>query len=177
VGGAAEFLAVYAPQAGEVVRWGELRFRVASYLGEHLPPLELISSVRAVVLRDDGVLVVRDPEAVHILPGGRREPGETMLETLRREVLEETGWSMDEPALLGVRHFHHLQPEPAGYAHPYPDFFQAVYTAEADGFHPARREADGYELGSGFRPLAAVRRLNLPPNERLFLRAALARRG
>jgi 8-oxo-dGTP pyrophosphatase MutT (NUDIX family) len=176
MGAAAEFLAAHAAQAEEVVRWGELRFRVASYLGERLPPLELISSVRAVVLRDEGVLVVRDPGAVHILPGGRREPGETLLETLRREVLEETGWTLDEPKLLGVRHFRHLQPKPAGYAHPYPDFFQAVYTADADGFHPARRETDGFELGSGFRPLAEVWRLELPPNERLFLSAALARR-
>ncbi len=119
--------------------------------------------------------MVRDPVALHILPGGRREPGETLHQTLRREVLEETGWGLEEPSLLGVRHFRHLQPKPPRYAQPYPDFFQAVYVAHAGGFDPDAREADGYELGAGFRSLAEVRRLALPPNERVFLRAALER--
>jgi ADP-ribose pyrophosphatase YjhB (NUDIX family) len=174
MGAAAEFLASLAARAEEEVRWGELRFHVASYLGEHLPPLEFITSARAVVLREDSVLVVRDPTAEHILPGGRREAGETLRQTLQREVLEETGWALGEPRLLGFKHFRHLQPKPAGYAHPYPDFFQAVYVAEARGFDPGAREADGYELGAGFRPLVEVERLSLPPNERVFLRAALA---
>jgi ADP-ribose pyrophosphatase YjhB (NUDIX family) len=173
--GAAEFLASLAARAEEEdVRWGELRFHVTSYLGGRLPPLELITSARAVVLREDSVLVVRDPTAEHILPGGRREAGETLRQTIQREVLEETGWALGEPRLLGFKHFRHLQPKPAGYAHPYPDFFQAVYVAEARGFDPGARETDGYELDAGFRPLAEVERLGLPPNERVFPRAALA---
>jgi len=177
MGALAEFLSAQVARVEEDVRWGQLRFRVGSYLGERLPPLELITSARAVVLREGSVLVVQDPTAVHILPGGRREAGETLHQTLQREVLEETGWALDEPTLLGFKHFRHLQPEPAGYAHPYPDFFQAVYVALARSYDPGARETDGYELGAGFRSLADVRRLDLPPNEQIFLRAALAWRA
>ena len=48
-----------------------------------------------------------------------------------------------------------------------------VYVAHAHSFHPEARELDGYELAAAFQPLANVRRLPLPPSERLFLHAAL----
>jgi ADP-ribose pyrophosphatase YjhB (NUDIX family) len=167
----AEFLAAYDPQAHEDGRWGTLRFHLASYLCPRLPPLELITSARAVMLHARQVMVVRDPGSVHILPGGRRQAGESLEQTLRRELLEETGWAIGEPHLLGVRHFHPQSRTPA--AQPYPDFFQVVFVARAQSFHPEARECGGYELGAAFQPLADVRRLPLPPNERLFLHAAL----
>jgi ADP-ribose pyrophosphatase YjhB (NUDIX family) len=58
-------------------------------------------------------MVVRDPGSVHILPGGRRRGGESLEQTLRRELLEETGWTINQPQLLGVRHFHQFGPTPA----------------------------------------------------------------
>jgi ADP-ribose pyrophosphatase YjhB (NUDIX family) len=169
----AEFLSAHVAQAEEDYRWGELRLHVTSYLGRDLPPLELITSARAVVLAADGVLVVRDPTGIHILPGGRRQAGETLEQTARREVLEETGWVIDPPKLLGVKHFRHLSPKPAGYHYLYPDFFQVVYGARAQRFDPGRRETDGYELGAEFQPTAEVQRLPLYPSERVFLTAAL----
>jgi 8-oxo-dGTP pyrophosphatase MutT (NUDIX family) len=173
-GSAAEFLSARVPQAQEAYRWGELRLRVRSYLCRELPPSELITSARAVVLAAGGVLVVRDPTGVHILPGGRRQAGETLEQTARREVLEETGWVIDPPRLLGVKHFRHLGPKPAGYRHLYPEFFQVVYGARAHRFDPGGRETDGYELGAAFQPTAEVQRLPLYPSERLFMAAALA---
>lgn len=172
-GSPAEFLSAHVVRAEEDYRWGELRLHVTSYLCRDLPPPELITSARAVVLRADGVLVVRDPVSVHILPGGRRQPGETLEQTVRREVLEETGWVIDPPRLLGVKHFHHLSPKPAGYRYLYPNFFQVVYSAQAHRFDPGGRETDGYELGAEFRPTAEVQRLPLYPSERVFLTAAL----
>lgn len=82
--------------AEESVAWGEdhsLKMRLTSHFCQDLPPLDLITSVRAIVLRDQHeILVVDEPGGVsHILPGGRREPGELLEQTLRREVLEETG--------------------------------------------------------------------------------------
>jgi ADP-ribose pyrophosphatase YjhB (NUDIX family) len=166
-------LSAHAVQAEEDYRWGELRLHVTSLLSRDLPPLELITSARAVVVGPGGLLVVRDPTSVHILPGGRRQPGETLEQTVRREVLEETGWAIDPPTLLGVKHFRHLTPQPSDYPYPYPHFFQVVYTAQAHRFDPGGREKDGYELGAEFRPIAEVQRLRLLPSERVFLAAAL----
>jgi 8-oxo-dGTP pyrophosphatase MutT (NUDIX family) len=117
-------------------------------------------------------MVVRDPVSVHILPGGRREPGETLLQTLEREVLEETGWTIRDARLLGLVHFQHLTPRPAGHRYPYPDFLHVVYVATADRYDAQRREVDGYELESGFQPPAVVAALPLSQGERVFLRAA-----
>jgi ADP-ribose pyrophosphatase YjhB (NUDIX family) len=172
-GSPAEFLSAHVVQADEDYRWGELRLHVTSYLCRDLPPPGLITSARAVVLGADGVLMVRDPTGVHILPGGRRQARETLEQTVRRGVLEETGWVIDPPRLLGAKHFRHLSPKPAGYRYLYPDFFQVVYSAQAHRFEPGGRETDGYELDAEFQPIAQVQRLPLYPSERVFLTAAL----
>ncbi len=169
-----DFLSALVPHARHEARWGELRLRVTTYLCERLPPLELITSARAVVLRQDHVLVVRDPSGLHILPGGRREPGEALEQVVHREVLEETGWAVNALRLLGLLHFRHRSPKPVGYAYPYPEFFQAVYRANATGFHPHACQRDGYELGAEFQPTAAMQHVALTPGERVLLSAALA---
>ena len=148
-----------------------------TYLLDTLPPLELVSSVRAVVLQDAGVVVVRDPTRQHILPGGRREANETLEQTLRREVLEETGWQIGPPRQIGVIHFHHLTPRPAAYRYPYPDFLHVVYVAEGLNCDPAARQADDYELEAVLRPVAEARHLPLWNGEQVLLAAALATRG
>jgi ADP-ribose pyrophosphatase YjhB (NUDIX family) len=176
-GSLAEFLSTHIVRAEEAARWDAFRLHVTTYLSRDLPPADLITSARAVVLRADGVLVVRDPVGAHILPGGRRKAGETLEQAVRREVLEETGWTIDPPRLLGVKHFRHRSPKPAGYPYPYPDFVQVVYAAQAHRFDPNGREIGGYELGAEFQPTAEVQRLPLPPSERVFLAAALGWRA
>jgi 8-oxo-dGTP pyrophosphatase MutT (NUDIX family) len=169
----ADFLAKYRPQAEETVPWDDLRLRVTSYLCGEIPPLELVTSVRAIVLNDASVIVVRAPEGIHLLPGGRREPGEGLAETLTREVLEETGWTIGQIQLIGIKHYHHLTPEPAGYAYPYPDFLQIVYRAHVQQHLPEAREIDGYEIETKFITTAEALRLPLMPSDHLWLRTVL----
>src|SRR5215510_12129193 len=128
----AAFLGGLVPAATETDQWGELAFQVSGYLTETPPPLDYVTSVRAIVRQGENALVITSPDREHILPGGRREPGESLIETLRREALEEAGWSLRSLRLLGFKHFHHLTPKPDGYVYPYPDFLQVVYTAIAE---------------------------------------------
>jgi 8-oxo-dGTP pyrophosphatase MutT (NUDIX family) len=160
-------------QADEQTEWPPAQLRVRTYLTTRLPPLDLVSSVRALVRKGDQILVVRDPASVHILPGGRREPGETLMQTLEREVLEETGWTIRNAQLIGLAHFQYLTPNHEDYRYPYPDFLHLIYVATADRYDAAQREADGYELESGFQPLATVEELPISQGERALLRAAI----
>jgi 8-oxo-dGTP pyrophosphatase MutT (NUDIX family) len=172
-----EIVASLPLQADEKTEWPPAQLRVRTYLTITLPPLDLVTSVRALVLQHDQILVVRDPVSVHILPGGRREPGEALLQTLAREVLEETGWTIQEPQLVGLVHFQHLTPKPDSYRYPYPNFLHLVYVATADRYTAGQREVGGYELEAGFQPLATVAMLPVSQGERALLRAVIQASG
>ena len=170
----AAFLAKYPPSTEELVHWDDLRLRVTSYLTTDIPPLAFVTSVRAIVLNGSSVMLVRAPDGTHILPGGRREEGEALTDTLMREVLEETGWTIKQLKLLGTKHYHHLTPMPLGYRYPYPDFLQIIYRAWAQQYLPEAREIDGYELETKFIPVAEALRLPLTPSDQMWLRTVLA---
>jgi ADP-ribose pyrophosphatase YjhB (NUDIX family) len=119
----------------ERVAWvpGQLEFTVSTVISLSQPPEHLITSVRCVVLSGDQVLVLTDRDGTrHIVPGGRRQPGESYEDTARREVLEETGLTLQSLTPLGQLVFDHLCPMPAGYAYPYPRFIQLAYVAHSD---------------------------------------------
>jgi 8-oxo-dGTP pyrophosphatase MutT (NUDIX family) len=144
------------------------------YLGGGQPPLRYVSSVRAVVFLDSSVLVVTEEHGhMYILPGGRVEQAETPLETLRREVLEETGWTLLRAESLGFMHFHHLGPRPNDYEYPYPDFIWPIYLAEARDFVADAVVPDDYVFESHFRPIEEVAQLPLGKGPLLLLDAAL----
>jgi len=43
-----------------------------------------------------------------IFPGGHVEPGESFIDSVIREVKEETGLTIENPILCGIKHFHTL---------------------------------------------------------------------
>jgi 8-oxo-dGTP pyrophosphatase MutT (NUDIX family) len=176
--GTLDFLAALSPASEERIVWpNDMSFRLTAYLTHAEPPAHLLTSSRAIVLRADEVLVVRDPVNLHVWPGGRIEAGETLEQTARREVLEETGWHLGRVARIGFLHFEHLQPRPSDYPYAYPDFFQAVHAAIALEYDASARERDGYELGAEFRPLTELPQLSLLAAERALIDAAVAWRG
>ena len=156
------------------VRWSEqVELEVSGYLSAESPPRDLVSSIRAVVLRGDHVLVMRNLDSTHILPGGRVERGETFEETLRRELLEEAGVEIEVMGQIGFAHLKHMTPRPEVYPYPYPDFFWPIYVALFAGSRPEAKVEDDYEVWSGFLPLPEVRRLTLGDHEKAFLEAAV----
>ncbi len=58
----------------------------------------------AILPRDSGVLLTHQaaPKPEFQLPGGGIDPGESPIQALHREVLEETGWHISTPRRLGA---------------------------------------------------------------------------
>ena len=169
----AAFLSRHRTIVEDSAVWSDLPLRITSYLSDELPPNQYITSVRGLIFRNDSILVVRNPQGIHISPGGRRKTGEILEETLHREVLEETGWTITDVRMFGFVHFHHLNPKPSGYKYLHPDFIQLIHVAHAGEFIPEAKIVDDYEIESNFRPLDEVKTLNLSAGERLVLDAAL----
>jgi len=75
-----------------------------------------IGGVSGLIVRDGRVLLVRrgkEPfKGCWSLPGGGVEPGETLRDAVRREILEETGFEVDVGGLAGYREYfeplHHV---------------------------------------------------------------------
>jgi ADP-ribose pyrophosphatase YjhB (NUDIX family) len=169
----AAFLAQHTPARERRVNWGDLPLRARAYLTADRPPLTYVSSARAVVMGEGSVLVIHNGDERHVLPGGRCEEGESAEETLRREILEETGYEIQEPRLLGFLHFRHLGAMPEGYAYSYPDFLQLVYVARVGRFLPDRAVHDPYVTGSEMVQVEDLDALPIPEEERVFLATAL----
>jgi 8-oxo-dGTP diphosphatase len=99
-------------------------------LTSQLPPLELISTALVLAFDGDRLLMTELVSRGWDVPGGHVEPGEHPEETVRREVLEETGATVGDLHLLGYQRLRLLGPEPVEYHYPYPDCYQVFYRAQ-----------------------------------------------
>jgi 8-oxo-dGTP pyrophosphatase MutT (NUDIX family) len=65
-------------------------------------------TVAAIVHRNDRFLMVEelsDGQQVLNQPAGHLEPGETIIDALHRETMEETGWQIEPLAICGIYHY------------------------------------------------------------------------
>ena len=65
------------------------------------------NSIKAIIIKGTKLLAVqmRSPEGkeYYTLPGGKQRPDELMLDALKREVREETGYEIEPKSLLFIR--------------------------------------------------------------------------
>ncbi|TWD80514.1 8-oxo-dGTP diphosphatase [Kribbella amoyensis] len=140
--------------------WGELDVQ----FGTEQPPDELISNVHVVARSEGGVVVCRNDLGWRFLPGGTREPDEPILQTARRELLEEAGATLlSDPIWLGAHRADHRRPEPYRPHLPHPVSYWATVVADvAVDAEPGNPE-DGEQV---------VEVLVLPPDEAVTYLAA-----
>lgn len=100
---------------------------VSLLLDDGLPPEHLVTSALGLFFLDGRLLMPRLVSRGWDIPGGHVEPGESPEETVRREVLEETGAQVDALCILGHQKIVIHAPRPEGYKYPYPVSFQVFY--------------------------------------------------
>jgi ADP-ribose pyrophosphatase YjhB (NUDIX family) len=159
-------------------RWGDaIHLRVQVFACAEPPPTDLVTSVRGVVFKGGKVVVVDDKVESHVMPGGRMEAGESIAQTLERELLEECGWTMPSPQLFGVIHFHHLAPRPEGYSYPYPDFLHLLFVGEAGVYRRSDiKRSDEIETGSRLTSISRAMKA-LKTEQQAILAAAMEARA
>ncbi|HZZ89910.1 MAG TPA: NUDIX domain-containing protein [Caulobacteraceae bacterium] len=150
-------LAAITPLMDLEVQWPVPRLRCRTYLGDIACPSDLTLSARAVVFKGSKVVVVRQNDGLrHVEPGGGLEPGETLEMAARREVLEETGWTIGVLKPFGVHHFRPLgEPNPA-FRYRWGDFLQPLFVAEAVAYNRAAKDMTQIELGSRLTPILSA---------------------
>ena len=121
-----------------------------------------------ILLRNGRVLLTfpESPFSEFQIPGGGIDPGEHMIPALRREVMEETGWTIGAPVRLGsFRRFAYMKEY---------DFWAEkichIYFAR-----PALKFSDPTEEGHQCRWVSPAQAINLVanPGDRHFLKVAL----
>ncbi len=90
------------------------------------PPASLISNVNMVPKVGEQWLIILDENGNWDIPGGTLEPGETYMDTIHREMKEETGSRIRTFQLFSVLHYFSEAPEPYRPYLPHPEFYRVI---------------------------------------------------
>jgi hypothetical protein len=164
------------PIFDEEVVWPSARLRDRIYVDGFDYPPELLTSARAVVFKGSRVVVVDEIHGEHhIEPGGGIEPGETVEAAVRREIAEESGWTVGALKPLRFHYFEPLTRDPPLPNRRWGPMVHAIFVTEGIGFSRGARDMTQIEIGSrltSFRRAQAV----LRGKYGALLRAAIERR-
>ena len=174
-----EFLQGAHPLSHQTADWGtsdapypvELRW----YTCDSPAPERFVVSIRAVVFRDDEVLVITDKgPGRSIVPGGHRRAGETFEETVVREVLEECGWLIRPIRVFAGLHIRACGARRADDRYPYPDSMHVAYIAGAVERAEEWTRSDDWVVDSAFVPLDSALGMELDDGQHELLQRAQA---
>lgn len=117
-------------------------------------------SVKALILRDDRLLVTDNGDRTglfHLLPGGGQHFGESLVEALRRECLEEVGLDVEVGELVGVRDYIGAHHEFAAWDAHYQQLELIFEARIAPGAEPgAGSLVDSFQTGVRWLPLSEL---------------------
>ncbi|UVI32737.1 NUDIX domain-containing protein [Paenibacillus spongiae] len=134
--------------------------------------LPIRTAARAVIIRDDKLLVLRRSGIqgeFFVLPGGGQEHGESIRETLVREVFEEVSLRVEPEELLFINEFigskHSAFPEQERDVHQL-DF---TFLCKVEGNEEAKigQTPDVHQTGIAWIPLSEIMSYDLHPKEDL----------
>jgi ADP-ribose pyrophosphatase YjhB (NUDIX family) len=97
-------------------------------------------TVAAVVERDGAFLLVQERSQGRLVlnqPAGHLEPGESLLDAVRRETLEETAWHFEPTALVGIYRWPHPSKSTT--------YLRFAFAGRVDGQEHARELDNGIE--------------------------------
>jgi 8-oxo-dGTP pyrophosphatase MutT (NUDIX family) len=96
-------------------------------LDDVLPAHDLITAAYGFLFDEDRFLMSKLVERGWDVPGGHIEPGETPLETMQREVYEESRVRLGSVGFLGYQKILVHGAKPPDYCYPYPLSYQVFY--------------------------------------------------
>lgn len=129
----------------------------------------LRNAAKAIIIRDGYLLTTKNQSAVdgsifHLLPGGGQEPGETLIETVRRECWEELGGQIEVGPLAFVREYIGANHEFAEFdSHAHGIDFMFTCTLLTDAQELIATAPDIYQIGIEWLPIDALDETMLYP--------------
>jgi len=108
--------------------------------------MSIRSTVKAVIMRDNKVLLnkcVRNGDIYYNLPGGGQEKYEDMESAVRREVMEETGYTVKNMIFAGLYEDIFMDDKLSGNDSPYNHRIYHIFAATVDD--DVKAEATGFD--------------------------------
>ena len=120
------------PELARPFRWKWGPIDGSFELLREMPDEQLISNIRIVPFVDEQMVVLKFDDGNWDHPGGTCEPGESYLETARRELVEEAGAKLLVLEPFGLVRCHSYAQKPYRPHMAHPDFFHLVAYAEIE---------------------------------------------